>query len=310
MAIPDYQTLMLPVLLAALEDTHVSRVVDKLAHSFELSDEERARLLSSGKQTVFANRVHWAKTYLGKAGLTRSTGRGRFQATDVGREIAGNPPERLDTRYLERFPEFHTFRARQPIFGRIPGEIATAPVADFNAEQLRLSPDETIRAARLEIEASLADELLATVLSKPPAFFEGLVVRLLVAMGYGGTLEDAGRALGQSGDGGVDGVIDEDALGLDRVYVQAKRYSPGNSIGPGAIRDFFGALDTFKASKGLFVTTSEFSREARKTAENLSKRIVLIDGPRLAGLMMRFDVGCRVVEIVPIKKLDEEFFEG
>ncbi len=307
MAIPDYQTLMLPVLRAALSETHVGDVVDQLAAEFGLTNDERAQLLSSGKQTVFANRVHWAKTYLGKAGLTSSTGRGRFVATDAGRAIAESPPPRLDTRYLEQFPAFHAFRTRQPIFGKQPLASQTAPA---EGEASRLSPDEIIRTARAEIETSLVDELLKAVLAKPPAFFERLVVSLLVAMGYGGTLADAGRALGQSGDGGVDGVIDEDALGLDRVYVQAKRYAPGNSIGSGAIRDFFGALDTFKASKGLFVTTSDFSRDARKTAENLSKRIVLIDGQRLAELMMRFEVGCRVVETVPIKKLDEEFFEG
>ena len=167
-----------------------------------------------------------------------------------------------------------------------------------------------IRGAHAEIEASLRADLLAAVLDKPPVFFERLVVGLLVAMGYGGTLAEAGRALGRSGDGGVDGVIDEDALGLDRVYVQAKRYGVDNTIGPGAIRDFFGALDTFKASKGLFVTTSDFSRDARRTAENLSKRIVLIDGERLADLMLRFNVGCRIVETIPIKRIDEEFFEG
>ena len=160
------------------------------------------------------------------------------------------------------------------------------------------------------MEADLADEMLAKIQAGTPAFFEQLVVKLVTAMGYGGSVADAGKALGQSGDGGVDGVIDEDTLGLDRIYVQAKRYQPQNAVGPGAIRDFFGALDQFKAGKGLFVTTSTFSNSAIQTAAGLSKRIVLVDGTRLGQLMIRYDVGCRVEEVMAIKKLDEEFFEG
>jgi restriction system protein len=166
-----------------------------------------------------------------------------------------------------------------------------------------------MRVAHRQIEAAVAQELLARIQNAPPAFFERLIVNLLLKMGYGGSSRDAGRALGRSGDDGVDGVIDQDALGLDRVYIQAKRYGAGNNIGPGAIRDFFGSLDRHKAAKGLFVTTSAFSTSARETAEFLSKRIVLIDGEQLARLMIRFDVGCRVEEVFQIKKVDEEFFE-
>jgi restriction system protein len=166
-----------------------------------------------------------------------------------------------------------------------------------------------MRTAHKQIEAALAQDLLDRIHALPPAFFERLIVSLLLKMGYGGSATDAGRALGRSGDDGVDGVIDQDALGLDRVYIQAKRYADGNNIGAGTIRDFFGSLDRHKAAKGLFVTTSAFSSSARETAEFLSKRIVLIDGQQLARLMIRYDVGCRVEEVLQIKKIDEDFFE-
>lgn len=166
-----------------------------------------------------------------------------------------------------------------------------------------------MRQARDRMDADLAQDMLDRIVNAPPEFFEKLVVKLLTSMGYGGSIEDAGRALGRSGDGGVDGVIDEDALGLDRIYVQAKRYKDGNPVGPGAIRDFFGALDQFKAGKGLFVTTSSFSSSSASTAAGLSKRIVLIDGQQLTRLMIKYEVGCRVEEQLAIKRLDEEFFD-
>jgi restriction system protein len=172
------------------------------------------------------------------------------------------------------------------------------------------TPDETMRMAYREIESALMHELLERIRKALRDFFERLMVNLLLAMGYGGSTENAGRTLGRSGDDGVDGVIDQDALGLDSVYIQAKRYAIGNNIGPGAIRDFFGSLDRHKATKGLFVTTSTFSASARETAEHLSKRIVLIDGDHLARLMIRHNVGCRVEETLDIKKIDEEFFES
>jgi restriction system protein len=166
-----------------------------------------------------------------------------------------------------------------------------------------------MRTAHRQINASLAQELLDRVRNAPPEFFERLIVKLLLSMGFGGSVSEAGRALGRSGDDGVDGVIDQDALGLDRVYIQAKRYALGNNVGSGAIRDFFGSLDRHKATKGLFVTTSDFSSQAVETAQYLSKRIVLIDGEQLARLMIRYNVGCRVEDTLHIKKIDEDFFE-
>ena len=230
--------------------------------------------------------------------------RGKYEASPLGMEVLASGVDRIDVKYLDRFPEFRSFRQvrSKPLVNDQLGEAVDAAVP-------ALAPEESIRAARDEIEEALADDLIETVLSKTPAFFERLIVQLVVKMGYGGSLTDAGRALGRGGDGGVDGVIDEDALGLDRVYVQAKRYKAVNTVGPGAIRDFFGALDAFRANKGLFVTTSSFSPDAVRTTNNLSKRIVLVDGARLAALMIRYDVGVRVIETIPIKKIDEDFFD-
>lgn len=307
MAIPDFQTLMLPVLAeAAKGEARIGDVVERLADQFDLSAEDRSRLLPSGRQTTFANRVHWAKSYLGKAGLVELTRRAHFQITPRGHEVLARPPERIDIKFLTRFPEFQSFR-----FAQDGADEAAEVVAQANGATAGLTPDEIMRAAARQLEAALAGELLQRVTSGTPAFFESLVVRLLIAMGYGGSVHDLDKALvGKSGDGGVDGVIDQDPLGLDRIYVQAKRYGPDNTVGASAIRDFFGSLDRFKATKGLFVTTSSFSASARETAELLSKRIVLIDGPQLARLMIRHSVGCRVEETLTVKRLDEEFFEG
>jgi restriction system protein len=301
MAIPDFQTLMLPVLRVSADgEVKTSEVVPKLAVELGLTDSEVSELLPSGKQTTFANRVNWAKSYLGKAGLITLTRRGYFQASERGKQVLAAPPSRITIKFLEAYPEFMAFRNASSTDASDP-KLEPASLKD-------LTPDEVIRSAHSELEESLAAELLAKILASPPDFFERLVVQLLIAMGYGGSALETGKALGKSGDGGVDGVIDQDALGLDRIYVQAKRYTD-NKVSSGEIRDFFGSLDRFKATKGLFVTTSGFSPSGKETADLLSKRIVLIDGPILTRLMIRFDVGCRVEETIQIKKLDEEFFE-
>ena len=285
-------------------EVRISDVVELLADQLKLTVEEREKLLPSGKQTLFANRVHWAKTYLAKAGLVENTRRGHFTITDRGRGVIKVPPLRLDNDFLNNFEEFRAFREKSTQ-SALEDKIHSEPVLTEQAG----TPDEIMRVAHRQIEASLAQELLDRIRAAPPDFFERLIVNLLISMGYGGSAANAGRALGRSGDDGVDGVIDQDALGLDRVYVQAKRYANGNKIGSGAIRDFFGSLDRHKAAKGLFVTTSSFSSAARETAEFLSKRIVLIDGEQLTALMIRHNVGCRVEDTLHIKKLDEDFFE-
>jgi restriction system protein len=305
MPVPDYQSLMSHVLSASADgEVRIGDVVERLADQLALTPEERAELLPSGRQTLFANRVHWAKTYLSKAGLTEPTRRGYFRITDRGRQVLSSHPQRIDNTFLDRFAEFREFREKS---AQASGHEQSQ--AQEVLEKSHDTPDEVMRAAHKQIEAALAQDLLDRVHAAPPAFFERLIVSLLLRMGYGGSATDAGRALGRSGDDGIDGVIDQDALGLDRVYIQAKRYGEGNNIGAGAIRDFFGSLDRHKATKGLFVTTSAFSPSAQETAEFLSKRIVLIDGQQLAKLMIRYDIGCRVEEVLNIKKIDEDFFE-
>lgn len=307
MTVPDYQSLMLPVLKTALAgEVRVGDVVEQLAGELGLSEADRAELLPSGRQTTFANRVHWAKTYLKQAGLINSPRRAHFVITERGKAVLAENPPRIDVNYLTRFSEFKEFRERTATDSEV-----VESRGSFNdlLKSTDRTPEEEMRAAHGQLNESLGQEILDRVRLASPAFFERLVVSLLVAMGYGGTMSDAGRAIGKSGDDGVDGVIDQDPLGLDRVYIQAKRYQPQNNIGPGAIRDFFGSLDMHKASKGLFVTTSGFSSSAIETVEKLGKRIVLIDGRALAQLMIRYNVGCRSEEILEIKRLDEEYFE-
>ncbi len=305
MAIPDYQALMLPVLQASAKgEVRIGQVVEQLADTLQLASEERAALLPSGKQTVISNRVHWAKFYLNKANLVEVTRRGHFRITPRGETVLKSNPSRINNHFLMQFEEFCQFKEQtSSSAGQDDQEAVSALV-----EQTQ-TPDEVMRLAHRQIDVALAQDLLERIRKAPPDFFERLIVSLLISMGYGGSAVDAGRALGRSGDNGVDGVIDQDALGLDRVYIQAKRYAAGNSVGAGEIRDFFGSLNLHKATKGLFVTTSTFSASATKTAESLSNRIVLIDSNQLARLMIRYNVGCRIEDTLHIRKVDEEFFE-
>jgi restriction system protein len=308
MPIPDYQSLMLPVLKeAASGEVRISEVVTRLARQLKLTENEQAILLPSGKQTLFANRVHWAKTYLTKAMLTESTRRGHFKITSRGQQVLAQHPSAIDNEFLNQFDEFRSFREKSTDNFSGNGKAVSRDMEHVQAASA--TPDEIMRAAHRQIETALAQDLLERIIASPPDFFERLIINLLLGMGFGGSTAEAGRALGRSGDGGVDGVIDQDVLGLDRIYIQAKRYASDNKVGSGAIRDFFGSLDRHKASKGLFVTTSSFSTSARETAEFLSKRIVLIDGVQLTNLMIRFNIGCRIEETLYFKKIDEEFFE-
>jgi restriction system protein len=307
--IPDYQTLMRPVLEgAAAGEVRIGDVIEKLSGKFQLSPDEQAKMLPSGKQTMFANRVHWAKAYLLKAGLVEGTRRGYFRITDRGRGALADPGAEINNKYLARFAEFQAFTKRiQELDGApVPSAARGLPEATESPE----TPDETLRRAHTAITAALALDLVERARKATPGFFEQLIVELLIAMGYGGTSQAAGRAIGQSGDGGVDGVIDQDPLGVDQIYVQAKRYADGNNIGASAIRDFYGALSLKKAHKGIFITTSAFSQQATETARGLGSRIVLIDGAQLARLMIRYNVGCRDEEVLHLKKIDEDFFES
>lgn len=302
--IPDYQALMRSVLLACLHnEVSTTSVIEALAKEFSLSEEEKSKLLPSGKQTTFSNRVHWAKSYLKQAGLLEYTRRNHFKITQDG-VAALKSGEKIDNAFLLGFPSFIEFRSRTRPTGT--DAVPTEPESD---EGLGATPDEIIRKAHDQINDSLASELIDRILEASPSFFEGLIVDLLVAMGYGGTSEAPGRALGRSGDDGVDGVVDQDPLGVDQIYLQAKRYKPENNIGSGAIRDFFGSLSLKRAQKGIFVTTSAFSSAALQTARDLGSRIVLIDGGQLARLMIRYNVGCRDEQVLHLKKVDEDYFE-
>ena len=309
--IPDYQTLMRPVLLcASAGETKISDAVERLAETLGLTADERAQLLPSGKQTMFANRVHWAKTYLVKAGLAEGTRRGYYRITPRGQAALADAKATINNAYLDQFKEFQDFKAKVNEGDGATMATSTAQAsAPFSTPAETETPDEALRKAHSAITGALAADLLDRVRKATPAFFEKLIVELLLAMGYGGTSEEAGRALGQSGDDGVDGVIDQDPLGVDQIFVQAKRYAEGNNIGAGAIRDFYGALSLKKASKGIFVTTSAFSQPAIDTARGLGSRIVLIDGLQLSRLMIRYNVGCRDEDVLHLKKVDEDFFE-
>ena len=303
MAIPDYQTLMLPV-LTCLSDgrTRVVRdVVEELADKFRLTDEDRAQLLPSGGTLTFASRVGWAKTYLKKAGLLTQPKRGVVQLSPTGKELLASPPEVLNTKFLDQFESFQTFRNA--------GRTSSASVIDTrpSAPPLDQTPEEGMHSANVQLRVALADELLDRVKACAPAFFEQLVVQLLIRMGYGGSREEAGRAVGRSGDGGIDGIINEDRLGLDAIYLQAKRWE--GSVGEGPVRDFKGALDAKGAQKGVFITTSTFTPAAKDAARNSrSYKIVLIDGARLADLMIEHDLGVSVAATYQLKRIDSDFF--
>lgn len=302
MATPDYQTLMLPVLKqAAAGETRVGDAADNIAEELGLSEDERTQMLPSGKQRILHNRIHWAKFYMSKAGLIESPKRGLFKATPAGLQLLAKRPTYLNVEALKAFPSFQAFYAREPHVA--DEEAIAAPIGAPSA-----TPEEQIDAAQSVLHSALRSDLLQRILANSPSFFERLIIDLLVAMGYGGTHENAALKLGKSGDNGVDGVIDEDRLGLDRIYVQAKRYGPQNTVQRAEIQAFVGSLVGFGATKGVFVTTSTFSSGSHEYARHIPQRIVLIDGERLTDLMAEHDVGVRISRTVAIKRLDEDFF--
>lgn len=301
MAIPDYQSLMLPILeIGAKGESSVSLAADEMGQRFGLTAEEREEMLPSGKQRLLHNRLHWAKFYLTKAGLIESPKRGRFVITDAGRKVLASPPISLNTKYLLTIPAFREFHRGEEEDGEVYQVMEVEPPV--------ASPEEIVDAAYKALQAKLRNDLLERILQNSPAFFEGLIVELLVAMGYGGSRLNAAKQLGQSGDGGVDGVINEDVLGLDRVYVQAKRYAPSSTIGRPDIQAFTGSLVGFGASKGVFVTTSAFSAQAIEFAKRIPQRVVLINGKELTELMVEHGVGVRIDRTVEFKSLDQNFF--
>ncbi|MBP7999149.1 MAG: restriction endonuclease [Chloroflexi bacterium] len=301
MAIPDFQSLMLPVLqLAGDQREHsLQEAIESLAKRFNLSDAERKELLPSGRQTIFDNRIGWARTYLKKALLLYSPRRSYFQISERGLAVLKQAPPSINIKFLQQFPEFVEFKDKS--------NKSVGSLTEEASEESLQSPGEEFELAYQRIRLALATELLQTIKTCSPMFFERLVVDLLVKMGYGGTRKDAGQAIGKSGDGGIDGIIKEDRLGLDIVYIQAKRWDE-TMIGRPEIQKFAGALQGQRAKKGIFITTSKFTQSAHDYASFIDSKIVLIDGEALAQLMIDYNVGVNVVATYELKRMDSDYF--
>lgn len=309
MPIPDYQTLMLPVLRAVADgqEYRFRDVVETLASEYQLTDEERNTLLPSGTAPLFDNRVGWARTYLKQAGVVESRKRGYFNITERGKALLARNPARIDNSTLAQYPEFVTFRQNRGGDGQATAVPVSKP-AVATPELDDSTPEESFAQAYQRLRANLEAELLDQVKSSTPSFFERLVIDLLVAMGYGGSRQDAGSVIGRSGDGGIDGTIKEDKLGLDVIYVQAKRWE--DTVGRPEIQKFAGALQGQRANKGVFITTSTFTREAKEYAGVISSKIILVDGDQLVKLMVDHNVGVSTINSFAIKKIDSDYFDG
>ncbi len=297
MSIPDFQSIMLPF-LQHLEDgaKHSNAETMKyLAEYFKLTEAELKELLPSGRQTYFSNRVQWARTYLNKAGLIDYPQKGCSQITMRGREVLAEKLDRITVKYLQKYPEIRDFYLSKK-------GLPKKPEPDIE----EMNPEEALEISYQQIRQELATSILINVKKCSPGFFERMVVELLVAMGYGGSRKDAGEAIGQSGDEGIDGIIKEDRLGLDIIYIQAKRWS--GTVGRPEIQKFAGALMGKGAKRGIFITTSSFTKEAVEFARIIETRIILIDGEQMANLMMDFGIGVTTVNTYQIKKLDTDYF--
>lgn len=311
--IPNYETLMLPVLkLFADGAPNVAACVPALQRQFDITDEEASELIPSGTATILQSRAHWARTYLAKAGLLMSPRRNLHVVTDLGRQVLASHPERIDNNTLAGFEGFRDWielsRQRDgivaaPTHSALPNvAIASAPIDE------RQTPEDAMAAASGLLDAALRDELLALLQQLSPQRFERLIIDLLIAMGYGGGELANGLMTKASGDGGIDGIIHEDALGLDAVYVQAKRYAPDNRVSRPDVQRFIGSLTGEGATKGVFVTTSDFSKEAHEYLTRVQHRVVLINGQRLSRLMIQHGVGVRVRQTYKLQSVDEDYF--
>lgn len=302
MPIPDYQTVMLPLLKIAADgqEHHIRDAMSAIAAQFGLTEDERKELLPSGVDRVFDNRVGWARTYLKKTGLIEYPRRGYLRITERGQQVLKEKPGRIDAAFLRRYPEFVEFQTTKKTDGQTG--------ADEKVSDSAQTPEEAVATGYVKLREQVEAELLARVKACPPEFFEHLVVRLLTAMGYGGSLADAGKAIGKTGDGGVDGVIKEDKLGLELLYIQAKRWDNA-TVGSPEIQKFVGALYGKKAKKGIFITTSTFSKAAVDYAAGLDSKVILLDGARVAELMFENGVGVSTVNSYEIKRIDNDFFD-
>lgn len=301
MPIPDFQSLMLPTLQALSDgaDTPIRLVRERVAQAEGLTQDELGELLPSGRQPVFNNRVGWALTYMQRAGLLKYARRGVYRLTDDGSRLLENEPVRIDISVLRKYAKYVEWSNSQ---------VSDQGSTNTGQDDSSATPEESLDRAARRLREELETEVLGRVRDAEPAFLERVVVDLLIAMGYGGGDVTMGRVTGRSADGGIDGTIWEDALGLDEVYVQAKKYAAGNAVGEGALRNFAGAIDASGTTKGVFVTTSSFTASAREYVRVSPKRIVLIDGPELARLLASHDVGVRTKTLHKIKRIDEDYF--
>lgn len=301
MAVPDFQSVMLPFLetLQDGQERTMREVTDALATRFHLTEEERQEHLPSGPQPLFYNRVAWAKTHLKNAGLIDNTVRGKVSLAEAGRKVLLQKPATINCRFLKQFPRYLKFIGQSPT--------SEGDGKDETVLEGTQTPEESLAASYLALRNALADEVLDRVRSCSPAFFERLVVELLVAMGYGGSRTDAGQAVGRSGDGGIDGIIKEDKLGLDVVCIQAKRWE--KTVGRPEVQAFAGSMEGFRARKGVMLTTSAFSKEAQEYVARVERKIVLVDGRQLAQLMIDHDIGVATARAYVVKKLDQDYFE-
>lgn len=302
MAIPDFQTCMLPFLrfLGNGEERQLKDAVKVLTAEFKLTALELSEMLPSGAQPVFINRVGWAKSYLKKAGLIEYPRRSYCRITEAGRKVLAKPPERITIKFLEQFPGYLEFKRKR---AEVDEQNAVSQTDPANVR----TPRETLEGAYQQLRAELIGEIAQAIQGTDPAKFERIVVELLVGMGYGGNLVDAGRAIGRSGDEGIDGVIKEDHLGLDNIYIQAKRWA--GPVGRPEVQKFAGALQGQRARKGVLITTSEFTKDAREFVQRIDAKIVLIDGRMLCELMIDFKVGISSTERFELNRIDLDFFE-
>jgi len=299
MTIPSYEEMMLPLLTFAGDKKEHSNEesIEHIKKYFRITEDESAILLKSGRQSVVSNRVGWARAYLKKAGLLDSHQRARFNITDLGMKVLREKPTEITDKYLMQFESFREFQKRG----------VTKRTGSTGTEASAKTPLETLEDSYGTLRSSLADELLTNIAKCSPAFFEKLVVELLVSMGYGGSIVDAGQTIGKSGDGGIDGIIKEDKLGLDIVYIQAKRWE--NPVGAKEIRNFVGALAGQKANKGVFITTASFTKDASSFVQQIQQKVILIDGQLLAQYMIDYDIGVSLERTYQVKRVDHDYFE-
>ncbi|HET9458713.1 MAG TPA: restriction endonuclease [Sphingomicrobium sp.] len=308
MPVPDYETLMLPVLrLFASGAKNVSDCLPQIKQQFHITDEEAQKLIPSGRVTLLANRTHWARTYLSKAGLLTSPRRNEHVITDLGRRVLAQNPARIDNEVLKQFDSFTEWLDQSHAASGEKSIRRSAP-AERSIEESSATPEDAMETASALLNAALRDELLSFLQQVSPTRFERLILDLLNAMGYGGGQIDSAALTKSTGDGGIDGIISEDALGLDAVYIQAKRYAPENTVGRPHIQQFIGSLTGESATKGVFVTTSDFSREARDYLNKVQQRVVLINGQKLAQLMIQHGVGVRTRTTYAVRSVDDDYF--